>query len=207
MNFLSGLLPISIDQRDQEPDWITLSLNSINTRTYFFIWRWEREAFCLLTVGITKYFPGTFSYLGVLFFWVPKNSVGDWASVRLTCSDSAEIVMRFFQKAKGGITKGCKVAGTWDKGRTGEGGLCCLVPSGSQQFKTQLQRSPLGILQRTFSLLSTGLFTPFSPSFPLVFCFPVLSKTNFVFWSSVFRSLYCEEHFTLFTYLFGCAGS
>ena len=106
-----------------------------------------------------------------------------------------------------GITKGCKVAGTWDKGRTGEGGLCCLVPSASQQFKTQLQRSPLGILQRTFSLLSTGLFTPFSPSFPLIFCFPVLSKTNFVFWSSVFRSLYCEKHFTLFTYLFDCAGS
>ena len=95
-----------------------------------------------------------------------------------------------------GITKGCKVAGTQDRDRR-EGGFCCLVPSASWQFRTQLQRSTFWILQRTFSLPSTGLFTPFPPSFPLIFCFPILSKTNFVFWGNVFRSLYCEKHFTL----------
>lgn len=73
--------------------------------------------------------------------------------------------------------------------------LCLLSPS---YPGVNYWEGSVGILPGT-QLVSLGLFTPFSPLFHLIFCFPTLLETNFVWWSTLSTVLHCEKRCTCVT--------
>lgn len=180
---------------------IILSLNTINTKIYFLIWRWEWKAIGLLTLGITKYFPDTSRYLSLVFFWISKNRIGGWACGKLTNPDSLPklFVVRLFQTALGHRYHKDVWADRRPEQRAGEGSFSCLCLLSPSWPGVNYWEVPVGILPGTLRLLSVGFFTPYSPLSHLFLCFPNLLETNFVLWSTVLASLHCEKQFMYVT--------